>query len=282
MKKKVFIVLFLLLVIGCGPRFFYYQLDWLIPFFLRDYITLNSEQKTILKERLVKQIDWHCKTQLSSYSATLRSLSKDLSNPDHPIEYDRLNVYYEKFQEFWTQLIRQIAPDIAELLRTATDAQIEELFNNLDKRNEELRAEYIDLPPEELIKQREERMIKTLRKWLSNLTPEEEEAVSVWSRKVKPIGADWMRYRERVQGEVINLIKQRNELPDFDRRFAEILTHPKRMRKAAHKAKSEYNRDLTLKLAVKINHLMTSDQRTHLLKRTDSLARNLDNIKCND
>jgi len=167
MKRIALIVLFLLLVTGCGTRFYYSQLDWLIPFFLRDYISLNSEQKTILKERLLKQIDWHCKTQLADYSGALRSLSKDISNTDHPIDYDRLNDYYAKFRGFWTELIRQVAPDIAEILRTATDAQIEELFENLDERNDELRAEYIDLPPEERMKEREERMVKGLRKWLS-------------------------------------------------------------------------------------------------------------------
>ena len=212
MKRKALIVLFLLLVTGCGTRFYYYQLDWLIPFFLRDYISLNSEQKSILKERLVKQIDWHCRTQLADYSETLRSLSKDLSDPDHPIDYDGLNDYYTKFRGFWTELIRQVAPDIAAILRTATDAQIEELFDNLDKRNEEMRAEYIDLPPNERIKQREERMIKGLRKWLSGPTPEQKQAVSAWIKQLKPIGQEWLLYRDRVQEEVINLLKQRKEL----------------------------------------------------------------------
>ena len=282
MKRKLLIVLILLVVIGCGTRFIYYQLDWLIPFMLRDYISLNSEQKSILKERLVKQIDWHCKTQLSTYSAVLRSLSKDISNSDHPIDYDRLYGYYEKFQEFWTELIRQVAPDITELLKTATDDQIEELFNNLDERNDELRAEYIDLPPGELIKQREERMIKTLQKWLTDPTHEQVQAVSAWSRQLKPIGAEWLQYRDKVQDEVINLLKKRNELPEFEQRFAEILIHPERMRSATHQAKSDFNRDLTLKLAVNINKMMTPEQRTHLLKRIDSFAEDFDKIKCED
>ncbi len=280
MKKKVLIVLILLLVTGCGTRFFYYQLDWLIPFFLRDYISLNSEQKSILKDRLVKQIDWHCKTQLADYSEALRSLSKDISNQDHPIDYDRLNDYYAKFQGFWAELIRQVAPDIAEILRTATDAQIEELFTNLDKRNDELRAEYVDLPPSELIKQREERMTKALRKWISDPTPEQKQAVSASIKQLKPIGSEWMQYRDKIQEEVINLLKQRKDLPDFGQRFTEVLVHPERWRSATYQSKSDFNRDLILKLAVNINHLMTPGQRTHLLKRIDSLATDFEKIKC--
>lgn len=282
MKRKVLIVLTLLLFTGCGPRFFYYHLDWLIPLFLRDYISLNSEQQTILNERLSKHIDWHCNTQLGDYSKALRSLSRDISSLDPPIDYNKLNGYYEKFQEFWATLIKQVAPDIAKLLRTATDAQIEELFHNLDKRNGELRAEYIDLPPEELIKQRKGRMIKTLKKWLSDPTSEQIKAVSVLSRQLKPIGEEWVQYRNRIQEEVTNLLKQRNKHPDFERRFAGILIHPKRLRSGSHQAKSDYNRDLTLKLAVKIIYLTTPEQRTHLLKRLDSLATNLEKIKCDN
>ena len=282
MKKKVLIVLILFMLTGCGTRFFYYQLDWLIPFFLRDYISLNSEQKTILKERLVKQIDWHCKTQLADYSEALRSLSKDISNADHPIDYDRLSGYHAQFRGFWAELIRQVAPDIAEILRTATDAQIEELFDNLDKRNDELRAEYIDLPPEERAKEREERMVKGLRKWLSDPTIDQEQAVSAWSKQLKPIGQEWLLYRDKVQEEVISLLKQRKELPDFDQKLVEILIHPERMRSSAYQAKSDYNRDITLKLGVNIIHLMTPEQRTHLLKRIDSFATDFEKIKCND
>ena len=281
MKRKALIVLFLLLVTGCGTRFYYYQLDWLIPFFLRDYISLNSEQKSILKERLLKQIDWHCKTQLADYSETLRSLSKDLSSPDHPIGYDGLKNYYAKFQGFWAELIRQVAPDIAEILRTATDAQIEELFENLDKRNDEMRAEYIDLSPSERIKQREERMLKGLRKWLSGPTPEQKQAVSAWIKQLKPIGQEWLLYRDKIQEEVINLLKQRKELPDFNQKLVEILTHQERMRSSTYQAKSDYNRDITLKLGVNIIHLMIPEQRTHLLKRIDSFATDFEKIKCN-
>ena len=59
MKRKSLIVLTVILLSGCGPRFYYNQLDWLIPSFLSDYISLNSEQKSLLKAQLQKQIEWH-------------------------------------------------------------------------------------------------------------------------------------------------------------------------------------------------------------------------------
>ena len=280
MKRKGLIVLIVILLFGCGPRFYYNQLDWLVPFYLSDYISLNSDQKSILKDRLRKQIDWHCRTQLAKYSATLRALSDDISNVDHPIDTVQANDYYLEFKGYWTSLIRQVAPDIAEILRSATDAQIQELFDNLDKRGEEIRAEYIDISPEELVKHREEHMIKALRRWLSTPTPEQEQAVAAWSKKLKPLGSEWVRYRDKIQEEVMLLLRQRKDLPDFEKRMTEVLVHPERLRSIEFQEKTDFNTDLTIKLAVEINHLMTPKQRTHLLKRINSFADDFEQIEC--
>ena len=280
MKRISLIVLTLIYLAGCGPSFYYSQLDWLIPSFLSDYISLNSEQKSLLKERLQKQIEWHCQTQLPKYSATLRALSKDISSVDHPIDALQVNDYYLTIQGYWTTLVGQVAPDFAEILRSATDAQIQDLFENLDKRSQEIRAEYIDIPPEELVKHREEQMMKALRRWLSDPTSEQEQAVAAWSKRLKPLGSDWLIYRDRIKEEVMALLKQRKELTDFEKRMTEVLVNPERMRTIGYQEKTEYNTDLTIKLVVEINHLMTPKQRTHLLKRINSLADDFETIKC--
>ena len=280
MKRKSLIVLTVILLSGCGPRFYYNQLDWLIPSFLSDYISLNSEQKSLLKAQLQKQIEWHCKTQLPRYSATLRALSKDISRVDHPIDAAQVNDYYLKIQGYWTTLVGQIAPDLAEILRSATDAQIKELFDNLDKRGEEIKAEYIDVPPEELVKHREEQMMKALRRWLSDPTSEQEQAVASWSKRLKPLGSDWVIYRDRIQKKVMDLLKQRKDLPDFDNRMTEVLVNPERMKTIGYQEKTDFNTELTIKLIVEINRLMTPKQRTHLLKRINSLAEDFEQIKC--
>jgi len=41
-----------LLLAGCGVRFFYTQLDWLIPWHLRDYVSLDAGQRSALDRRL--------------------------------------------------------------------------------------------------------------------------------------------------------------------------------------------------------------------------------------
>ena len=134
MKKFILIFCFPLLVYGCGPQFIYPNLDRLIPWYIDDYISLNREQSTMLEERLAQQLEWHCRTQLPVYSESLKELAKDFEGPTHPISYKRIRYYHDKFLNHWRDLLRQIGPDIAGILATASAEQVAELFQNLEKR----------------------------------------------------------------------------------------------------------------------------------------------------
>lgn len=74
MKKFAVIALFLLFMIGCGPRLVYPHPDWLIPWYISKYISLDCEQKDMLQKRLRQQLDWHRRTQLPNYVESLRAL----------------------------------------------------------------------------------------------------------------------------------------------------------------------------------------------------------------
>ena len=78
MKKLIFSLCLLFLLTGCGPRLVYPHLDWLIPFYVDDYISLNRKQGSMLEKRLLQVLDWHCRTQLPAYAQSLRELAKDL------------------------------------------------------------------------------------------------------------------------------------------------------------------------------------------------------------
>ena len=62
-----------LLLVGCGLRFAYSQLDWLLPWYLRDYVTLDAGQRGEFDRRLAGLLDWHCRSHLPEYVALLRA-----------------------------------------------------------------------------------------------------------------------------------------------------------------------------------------------------------------
>ena len=280
MKKHATIIIILVSLTACGPRLVYQHLDWLIPWYVSDFISLDSDQKNMLEKRLSKLLDWHCLTQLPAYAVTLRALGGDLTNSADPVDAATLQAYHTRILALWQELLQQIGPDITAILATASDDQIVELFDNLEKQNQKFRKKYIDLPPDELIQNRQERMIKRLTYWISDLHAEQRQVVLDWSKQLTPIAVQWVQNREAIQAEARRLLSRRDSNPEFRSDMQGLIIHPENMRSAAYQRKIDINTGITLNLLLQLNQMLTEDQRSHLLGRIESLAADFDTLSC--
>jgi len=280
MKKIAAIIIIGVALTGCGPRLMYQHLDWLIPWYVSDYISLDSDQQNLLEERLVKLLDWHCRTQLPVYAMTLRALGRDLANPAEPVSEATLQAYNRKIIILWKAFLQQIGPDITAILATASDDQIKELFGNLEKQNQKFRKKFVDLPPDESNRRRQERMIKRLKHWVSDLKPEQIQAVADWSRQLAPIAEQRIQHREMIQAKARNLMAHRSENPDFRSRLQALIMLPESMRSVDYQSKIELNTRITIRFLVQLDQMLTKDQRAHLLTQIESLAADFETLSC--
>jgi hypothetical protein len=280
MKKIAAFIILLVTLTACGPRIVYQHLDWLIPWYVSDYISLDSDQKNLLEQRLATLLDWHCRTQLPAYAMTLRALGGDLANSTDPADEATLQAYNTKILALWKQLLQQIGPDITAILTTATDDQIDELFVNLAKQNQEFREKYIDLAPNELLQNRQKRMIKLLKYWISDLNTEQRQAVSEWSSQLTPIAEQWVQNRAGIQAEARKLLARRDENPESRAAMQDLIMHPEKMRSVEYQRKIDINTGVTIKFLVQLDRQLTQDQRSHLLDRIESLAADFDTLSC--
>lgn len=281
MMKKIAIVACLLTVLtGCGPRLIYPHLEWLVPWYVSDYISLDKTQKNMLQQRLLKQLDWHCRTQLPAYAVLLRGIGGDFSDPNRPVDYAKIQSYNIKAMALWKELMQQIGPDISEILETASDEQIQELFDNLAKQNQEFQKKYVDQPSEQLIENRQKRMVKRLKFWISDLTTEQKTVVSDWSSTLTPISQGWLQNREFVQAQARRLLSERNNSPDFHAALLEFIVNPEKMRLPAYQAKIDTNIDVSIIFVIRLNQMLTQRQRTYFLNRLESLSSDFDKLSC--
>ena len=280
MKKLLLVSSILIVIAGCGPRYIYPHLNWLVPWYVSDYISLDATQKNMLQKRLLKQLDWHCRTQLPTYAEMLRSIGREFANPDQAVDFSKIQSYSLKLMKLWRELMQQIGPDITDILITASDEQIDELFDNLAKQNREFSKEYVDLPPAELSENRQKRMHKRLKYWITAPTTEQKEVISSWSKQMVPLSEDWLQNREMLQTEARRLLVQRNSNPEFRAALLKLIVNPEHMRTPAYQTKIETNIELTIKLIIQLDRLLTPAQRSYFLKRIDSLATDFDKLSC--
>ena len=280
MFKRIAIFLLAVLLSGCGPRLVYPHLDWLIPWYVSDYISLDSDQKSMLEDRLAKQLDWHCRTQLPAYAGALREMGQDLTDSSRPVTVATLQTYNARFMDLWKELIQQVAPDITAILTTSTDEQIHELFKNLEKQNQKFKEKYVDLPREELSQNRQKRMLKHIKYWISRPNPGQILVVEEWNTQLTPIGVEWLENRQTVQSEARRLLSGRHDDSGFQAAMLDLIINPERWRSVEYQSKIDGNTGITISYLAKLIRMLTEDQRSYLQDRVESLAADFEALSC--
>ena len=278
--RAAIIAALILLLTGCGPRLVYPQLDWLIPWYVEDYLSLTDTQQNEFSIRLDAQLAWHCRTQMPEYARFLRAITRDVETSDPPITSDTLAVYYATLRRYVTDLAEQVGPDLARILMTADDAQVAELFGNIDRRNDELRRKYLSPPPTERREQRTDRMISRLERWTGDLGAEQKAAVERWSAAADITGPAWMDNRQRVQARFRELIDRRRQEPAFADIFTAMLADPEQLRSADYHRLVIANRAATMELLAHIGNTLTANQRTRLVDNLSRMADDFDALSC--
>ncbi|AWI79444.1 hypothetical protein CEW87_08720 [Parazoarcus communis] len=269
-----------LLLGGCGLRFAYSQLDWLLPWYLGDYVSLDQTQKRLLDARLGERLAWHCGSQLTAYSGLLRDVERDLRSTE-VVAAPMLDTYLQRGEAFWRVLMKEITPDAGVLLAALSDAQVKELGEAFARRNDETREEFLEGTPEALRARQIERMEKRLRTWFGPLSAAQRSRVAAWSAGLAPATEAWLQHRVRWQGALIDVLAQRQQ-PGFESRVGALLLEPESMWAAAYRADVARNRKLTLDLLAETFNMASPAQRTHLFNEIAGWAAQFEQLACTD
>ena len=280
MRSFLISLLTLVLITACGPRWYYHQLDWMIPWYVDDYLSLDSAQRSVLENRLARQLDWHCRTQLPGYAAFLRSVGQEFEAPGQADTRKQFAQHLGTLTQYWKNLMARIGPDVADILITASDDQIDELFRNIEKDNLERQRIYVDPPEREILQNRTDRMVERLARWMGALTDTQYDAVQQWSQNVGATTDQWLANRRRSQQAFRKLIATRTVDPAFKEKFTVLLISPEVVRTKAYQERSDRNIGLMLDLLTDIAKTLTDVQRSHLLAYIESLAEDFDVLAC--
>ncbi|MBV1882559.1 MAG: hypothetical protein KUG82_13055 [Pseudomonadales bacterium] len=260
---------------GCAVKFIYNQLDWVIPWQIRDYISLNDSQKDYLDHRLTHHLAWHRRTQLPDYALFLRKTAKQISDG---LTRDELVHINSQLEIFGRTLTKQIAPDVAQLFLTSSDTQLTNTYRKFEQTNAKFQKEYIDISEEKLRKKRLKETQHYLERWLGGLTREQQDALKDWSQKFKPIRQNLMENRLSWQKDFRSLMAKKSEHSPATKEIVDLFSRPDKNWNSEYNEKIIYNKNLLVTLFQKIDTLLTKRQRKKLNKKLTSLARDLEEL----
>jgi len=281
MKTILYTVFLTALLAGCSRiQVVYNQLDWLLPYYLETYTELSDQQSSYLEQQVERLLAWHCSTQVSAYAELLRTASTDFRN--NRMTPEKLEDYSNRVEQFWKDIVLRASPAITGLLLDADTAQLRELFDSFQERNQEWLAEYRDTTPGEMHEDYTERMERELERWFGPLQPAQQQAVLAWADRFQPLGMEGLQTRKAWQSRLQELVSHRDDKAAFQAGIHELFSNPETYRPAAYQKRLDYNRKQTIELVYHVGSVLNAEQRNHLEHQAESVARDFDTLSCED
>lgn len=238
-----------LLLVGCGTKFVYNNMDWLLIEYLEDYVDLNSDQESLIEQRVALLSEWHRSEEIPNYVEHLDELmTLDLKN----LTAAQLNAQEEKLRAHTDRIVQRVAPDLAQLIHKLSDEQVDELMDNIRVRHSKYKAKYSQLNEEEVRQVYAERIAESMENWLGRLTKEQERLVEQWSNDLQITTSDWSDHQTNLRIRISQLLNQRSDLNATEREMNTLLVESESLYSPMLRSKIEHNRDVATRYIVEI------------------------------
>lgn len=252
-----------LLLVGCGTKFVYNNMDWLLIEYLEDYVDLNSDQESLIEQRVALLSEWHRSEEIPNYVEHLDELmTLDLKN----LTAAQLNAQEEKLRAHTDRIVKRVAPDLAQLIHKLSDEQVDELMDNIRVRHSKYKAKYSQLNEEEVRQVYAERIAESMENWLGRLTKDQERLVEQWSNDLQITTSDWSDHQTNLRIRISQLLNQRSDLNATEREMNTLLVDSESLYSPMLRSKIEHNRDVATRYIVEIATQASDKQIEHYRK----------------
>lgn len=255
----------------------YRNLDWLIPWRLDDYLSLNREQKAWLRPRLQAHLEWHCSSELPRYIDWLQR-SEALIEQAQP-SASQLSEQFAELDGAYKRISGAITPTAIGLLQSLNPRQVAELYAAMDKDNREDRQDYLEPPLATQISRRATRMQQRLRPWLGRLNDVQQARIAEWAQTLGEQNRLWLDNRLRWQTEFRAALDARRGA-DFPARLTRLLQGRESVYEADSRAAYARSRQALAELFSDLLESADSKQRKRLTARLRDLRRDLAEQTC--
>lgn len=235
-----------LLLSGCGTKFVYNNVDWLILDYLEDFVTLTDSQENELESRINLLQEWHKHSELPLY---IDQISEIQSQKQSEIDADFILKQRKRLSQHFKTIVEKLAPDIYTLSMQMTEKQDKEFLAGLQEKQKERAKEFLLLSESETRERYEDRIKKSVERWLGNISDSQEEVIQMWGRDLKNTNSGWLDYQSAIYDEVFTLMNNKSDRHSFQQTLMSLLLSHESYYSAQLKADIDYNAQ------VSANHL---------------------------
>ena len=274
--KRYLLVLFLLLALGAcsSTTFFYNRLDFILPWYVQDYVELNGQQEQYLDELLRPFLARHRIEELPAYLEILGQIEALLDRPEPLVAAD-IEAIWLGAEEAGLRLEAQALDWLLDLGGELSDEQIEEFLDNLEEQQVEFEEEYLERTDEEFVEDTIENMENGLKDYLGRLDKDQQQLLADTAGSMMRSDTLWLTERAEWIAELRQLLERdlgwEQALRDTIKRRRDNLPEP-------YVAMVEHNSALLYDMTAQLLNSRSEKQDRKLRKRLQELSADLQTL----
>lgn len=226
MMKK-YLLLFCALSIfltGCGSKFAYNNIDWLMYWYIDDYVELDKTQKKLLDGHVAQWMTWHRQDELTEYKTQLEQIKLQVSQDN--VSAQQWEQHFNNAKQHWVRFRDHISPELARLAPSLTDEQVNALFAELDKENLKRIEDRLDDNFEKRLKKNIKNTQENAREFIGKLSLEQKNIIESFTDDFQSSFDLWIAYRQRIQSAAHEMLLNERKEAHFKAKFLALLSHP--------------------------------------------------------
>ncbi|GGF56828.1 DUF6279 family lipoprotein [Alteromonas lipolytica] len=282
MKKSLLIAIIFLLG-GCSTKFTYNNLDWMVHWYIDDYVSLSDNQEAVFDEYFANWQNWHRNEELEKYTAHLKALKADLERDQ--LTAAQIEKHLTDSRQHWERVRDHVSPELARLALELTDKQVDSLFAELAEENDEIREsieKFSEKSAAEQLEQRLDDAEDSVSDFIGRLNDDQ---VTIIERYVGEFGSTrklWLKYREEFQQAARTMIDGRASNPNFVVDFVALMTHPDKFRSEAYVQLQQQNTKVYSRMAEELFYTLNNKQKRKLISKIDDMIDDFEYLMSND
>lgn len=265
----------LLVLGGCTAKFFYDRLDFIIPFYIGQQVTLDETQEAQLKAAVKELATWHRSSQLQRYSKFLREMAARAERPTTRAEVEATT---KTLEGFWDDLVAEVVPEGGRWLRSLSPQQVDELLEHSAEEDEDDHEKYCEPPPEKRIAKRTKALKKSVKGWAGPLDDAQEAVIERTSLNMRLTGCAWLEHRVRWRAELKRVLTEEKDEAAKQERLRVLMLEPRTTWSDDYRRDFETNRSMIIDMVTELDATWTEKQRQSIVRRLNNIADDLDEL----
>ena len=264
-RKLAAIVLLTLFTAGCTMSFAYNHLDWLIPWYVDDYVDLSRQQKQLLQGHLTPFLQWHRQQELERYLEILDQVETDLAGH---VSAEQVQSWAEQVMAAVERVEENMLPVALEFGATLSDDQLAEFMESVWEEHREHEAEFLGRTDQEYVEENAENLKEFLERFTGRLNDEQEAILLHAAGSLRRFDAVWLEDHEQWLNTLGPLLRRG---PGWEEAIRKAYANRTPQQSPEYRELLEHNTEVLSQAIADVLNGLSDRQRHHLDKELEDL-----------